>query len=242
MDGRVIELVSYTKHLGTGVGAEDCVVQNMIKKGRKSFSAILSLDKNIGGTNPAVANKLYWSTVIPSMLYGIQVLCLSEEALDSLEQEHRAFGKRIQCIPTTTSNPAAYRLLGWKSIRAYHDLIVLNFFYKTLQMQCSCIFKRLVLFRIVHLRMSQAKMGGPTSYFLQLCIKYNVLEYVNFLVDTGRSMTFNQWSDACKRAIKQMEDFFFAIELGMCEKLSNMYHLQLDYINGRRWQRPTPNP
>ena len=124
LDGRVIELVSYTKHLGTGVGAEDCVVQNMIKKGRKSFSAILSLGKNIGGTNPAVANKLHWSTVIPSMLYGIQVLCLSEEALDSLEQEHRAFGKRIQCIPTTTSNPAAYRLLGWKSIRAYRDLIL----------------------------------------------------------------------------------------------------------------------
>ena len=92
LDGRVIELVSYTKHLGTGMGPESMVVENMIKKGRNSFYGILSLGKNIGGTNPAVANKLYWSTVIPSMLYGVQVLCLSEDALDSLEQEPRSFG------------------------------------------------------------------------------------------------------------------------------------------------------
>ena len=93
-------------------------------------------------------------------------------------------------------------------------------------MHCSCILKRLVLFRIVHLRISQTQLGGPTSYFIQLCNKYNVIEYVTTLIDTGRSVTIDQWTEMCKLAIKKREDFFYAIELGMCEKLSNMYNLR----------------
>ena len=69
-------------------------------------------------------------------------------------------------------------------------------------------------------------MGGQTSYFLQICYKYNLFEHVKTLVDTGRSVSFNEWSELCKHAIKQREDFFFTIELGMCEKLSNMYGLR----------------
>jgi hypothetical protein len=221
-----IEHVRFTKHLGTGIGCEETVVQNMIKKGKTAFYAILSLGKRIGGTNPVVANKLYWSLVVPSMLYGVQTLCLSETALDSLEKEHRNFGKRIQCLPSTTSNAAAYRLLGWMSVRAYCDLTILNFFYKTLLMKSSCLFKRVVLNRFVDVTMSNNIKHGPTAYFMNICIKYNLLYIVQTLVETGQPMSLEQWKKHCKVVVKQREDYIFGIELCMSEKLTFMHNLQ----------------
>ena len=102
----------------------------MVQKGRNSFYAIHSLGKRGRGTNPAIANKLYWGTMIPSMLYGVQVLCPGQTG-----KEHRSFDKRIQCLPDTTSKLGAYRLLGWNPVRAYCDLAILTFFYKTLLRQ-----------------------------------------------------------------------------------------------------------
>ena len=86
MDGKTVKHVEITKHLGTGVSTEELVVQEMVQKGRNSFYSILSLGKTIKGNNPAVANKLFWSTMIPSMSYGVQVLCVSEKAMDRLEK------------------------------------------------------------------------------------------------------------------------------------------------------------
>ena len=226
LNGKHLEQVDYTKHLGVGIGPVETVLQEMIKKGKQAFSGILSLGRGIGGTNPAVASKLYWSTVVTSMLYGVQVQCLTEYALDLLEQEHRAFGKRIQCLPVTTSNPAAYRLLGWKSVRAYCDLSVLTFFYKTLHMDASCIFRKLVTRRAIHILMSRSEMGGPTAYFLKTCCKYKMLEYVTDYIDTGEGMSCEEWKQLCKSRISEREECLYIVDLCMAEKLVNMHNLQ----------------
>ena len=85
LDGKGIQLTNYTKHLGVGIGEEELIIRDMIQKGRTAFYDLLSLGSRIGGVSPAIATNMYWSTVIPPMMYGIEVLCLSENALNSLE-------------------------------------------------------------------------------------------------------------------------------------------------------------
>ena len=217
---------NYTKHLGVGVGEEQMVVQEMIKKGKSAFSGIICLGKEMGGINPVIASKLYWSIVVPSMMYGAHVVSLSQESLETIEKEHRTFGKRIQALPSTTSNPAAYRLLGWKSIQAYYDLMVLTFFYKTLLLDASCIFRKAVTKRFIEVVMSDKALKGPTANFVYTCLKYNLLQPMQDYIDTGEGMSASQWKSLCRNVIQQKEDLFYYLDLCMAEKLVNMQMLQ----------------
>ena len=203
------------------------IVNDMVKKGKDAFCGILRLGNCIGGVNPCVASKLYWATVVPSMLYGCQVLCLSESAIDQIEAEHRSFGKRLQSLPITTSNPAAYSLMGWSSVRAYIDSCILNFFYKTLCMSADCIFRKLVTNRFVDLLMRGEEKGGPISMFIKTCYKYNVIEYVRSHVESGEGIAPLQWKSICKEAISAHETLLHRLELNMSSKLLNMANHKL---------------
>ena len=199
----------------------------MIKKGRNAFCGILSLGNRIGGVNPSVASKLYWSTVIPSMMYGCQVLCLSDCALEQLEVEHRAYGKRFQSLPVTTANPAAYSLLGWSSIHAYYDLSVLTFFYKILHMRASCVYRKLVTNLIIDIVARHQVRKGPTAIFVQIRYKYNLFDYVRQHIDTGEGIPPLRWKSLCKEAIKSHEVLVHCIELNMCSKLKCMVNVKI---------------
>ena len=126
----------------------------------------------------------------------------------------------------TTANPGAYRLLGWISVRAYYDIAVLKFFYKTLLMESSCIFKRVVLYRVIDVMESNSNKDGPTSYFLALCHKYKLLDCIKELIRTGHSVSLNEFSKLCKSSVLQFEHFIYSVEMGMCEKLSNMVNIK----------------
>ena len=164
--------------------------------------------------------------MIPSMLYGVQVLSLSDDSIDILEKEHRSYGKRIQSLPITTSNAAAYRLLGWKSIRAYVDLAILTFFYKTLLLNATCIFRQLVTRRFIDICMSDKDLKGPTSMFVITCKKYGILQHIEMYVDTGNGLQLNEWKQLCKQKIAEREYLLYHLDLCMSEKLANMQYIQ----------------
>ncbi len=71
-------------HLGTMLGDEDYIYNTMIARGKICFNAMLGIGSHTGGINPKIASKIYWSNVIPSMLYGVEVLALSNKAITYL--------------------------------------------------------------------------------------------------------------------------------------------------------------
>jgi hypothetical protein len=227
LDGLYIKQVTYTKHLGVGIGEEQSILQDMIQKGRTAFYALLCLGSSIGGVNPATATKIYWSTVIPSMMYGMEVSCLSEDAMDLLELEHRNFGRRIQGLPRKASNPASYALLGWKSLRAYRDIVVLSFFYRILTMKATNIFKKLVVRRLIDVSMNSFDKLGPTAVFAQTCLKYGLFQHVQDAIESGVTMQLSQWKTLCKSAVLHREESVHQIELLMYERLKYMRNIPI---------------
>ncbi len=96
MNGIMIPVLETFSHLGAGIGNDTSIVNNMIKKGRTAFYGLLSLGSKCGGILPTIGSKLYRQCVIPSMLYGVELLSLSDSGIEQLEKEHRKFGKRLQ--------------------------------------------------------------------------------------------------------------------------------------------------
>ena len=78
----------------------------MAKEPKQSFLLVMlliSYARGIGSKrvpmNPAVMSKVYWSVSIPRMLYGIEVVPLSDKDINDLEKAHRQNGKIIMNVP-----------------------------------------------------------------------------------------------------------------------------------------------
>ena len=182
------ETIPWEEHviyLGTGLGDEQTTINEMIKKGNTAFNALLSLGSKTRGISPALSSKLYNSNVLPSMTYGIEILCLSDESLSQLEAQLKMFGKRLQHLPKTTSNPATYSQLGWMSITAHKDKKQLCFIYNTLHLSIECIFKHIVLDRLVDIIQNPEGKTGPIAEFIRTCRKYNILHHIHNLIESA---------------------------------------------------------
>ena len=70
---------------------------------------------------PSVITHVWRVFVLPRMLYGLEVFCLSNKNVLHLEQMQRAFMKRIQCLPVNTASSTAYCLLGIRPIQQELD-------------------------------------------------------------------------------------------------------------------------
>ncbi len=68
--------------------------------------------------NPVIASKLYWSISVTSMLYGIEILELSNVDFCKVETAHRQMAGNLQGLPGFTAGPAVLATLGWFSLSA----------------------------------------------------------------------------------------------------------------------------
>ncbi len=222
MNGIMIPVLETFSHLGAGIGNDTSIVNNMIKKGRTAFYGLLSLGSKCGGILPTIGSKLYWQCVIPSMLYGVELLSLSDNGIEQLEKEHRKFGKRLQQLPTTTSNPAAYALLGWQSIQGHIDQKVMTFIYSIFRLPCHHIYKKVLLHRLIEIEDDSNNKGGPTANFVNTTKRYKLNLEVNNALETGTCESKDSWKHKCKSQIKQFELNIFKTQTQMYEKLKHI--------------------
>ena len=70
-----------------------------------------------------------WSSVaMPGILYGADVIPLSDTAVGSIETIQFQVGKSALCVPQSTASPAVNLELGWKPVQLLVDEAVLGFF------------------------------------------------------------------------------------------------------------------
>ena len=69
---------------------------------------------------------------LPGILYGADVIPLSDTAVGSIETIQYQVGKSALCIPQSTAGPAVHLELGWKSVQLLVDEAVLRFFLRAM--------------------------------------------------------------------------------------------------------------
>ena len=221
--GTIIPSKYHVMHLGTQFGKEEDIVTSMLAKGQTCFNAMLGIGSRCGGINPVIGSKMYWSNVIPAMLYGAEVLCLSQSAIDRLEVQHRKFAKRLQRLPEKTANPLAYSTLGWESIQSYIAKQSLQFMQNIYHLHTSSVYKNMFIDRIVDILMhdqeSSTSPCSPIKWFIMCCARYGLLDQIRDMLITGVAQPKAQWKSDVKRAVGQHEKFFIRAERLCYKKL-----------------------
>ena len=67
------------------------------------------------------------------------------------------------------------------------------------------VYKKLILRILVDIKMSGSNRYGPTAYFVKLCVKYDLLQHIWDVIDSGATMLLSQWKKVCKLAVDKME-------------------------------------
>ena len=211
------------EHLGTLIGNEDAVVARIITKGNKCFNSMLSIGSRTGGLNPVIGSKLYWTAVIPAMLYGVEVLSLSNKAIEKIEQQHRTFAKRLQQISSKTPNPLAYTTLGWQSIHSYVSQKTLQFIHGMLLCKTDSVYRSVCIDRLTDI-IGQLPEGpihtnSPIKWFVQACLKYGLLDDVKEMIDSGETVSKEEWKKMCKVRTSSHEHVMIYAERLLYSKL-----------------------
>ena len=90
---------------------------NVKKKARSYLSSVLSLTRS-GPNRSALAHTLWTVCGIPSILYGAEIIPLTQDTIDVVEKCNTAVGKFILQIPRSSSDVCCYIDAGLKHISA----------------------------------------------------------------------------------------------------------------------------
>ena len=108
------------------VGVKACLfredesrVEEKISKERKTLNAASGLGIRKNGLNIMTCNKVFWSVVVPTLLFGCELWVLSDKDKDNILAFQRYAGRRIQRFPQRSPNASSYFGLGWMKLTTY---------------------------------------------------------------------------------------------------------------------------
>ena len=96
------------------VGVKACLfredesrVEKKISKGRKTLNAASGLGIRKNGLNIMTCNKVFWSVVVPALLFGCKLWVLSDKDKDNLLAFQMYARRRIQRFPQRSPNASS---------------------------------------------------------------------------------------------------------------------------------------
>ena len=123
---RVNEKRTYD-HLGLKSCTHDQSIRviEKIRKGRKVFNMASGLGLKPGRLTIKTCSLLFWSMIIPIVLYASELWILKDNDIGILDTFQRYIGRRVQRFPSKSPNETSCVALGW--IRSELFVYVKNF-------------------------------------------------------------------------------------------------------------------
>jgi hypothetical protein len=203
-----IPIVNKAKHLGimnyVKNKDESKYIIEKVCEAKRSFIAAKGLGNNCVPLSTTISSKLYWSICVPIVTYGMEISIISNECMNILEDMHWSVAKQIQNLPPQTPNPAVLPQLGWLSIGGHIDYLKLLFIWRILTMGKNCVYKVIVLCRIVEF-CNNMESYGPVFNIIKTAKKYGLLD---ILVESALSSNYMKrikWKSIVKQSIKEHE-------------------------------------
>ena len=143
---------SSEKHMGVILTDSKCEQESFIRDRvsacRRAYYAVQSLGTRRAPVPPHILSKLYWSVGMSKMMYGLEMLSLSERSVQILEQAHGSIAKLIQGLPRQTINATCIAPIGWISVEAFIDLMKMMFLWRVLSLPVNNIYKQIAIIRV----------------------------------------------------------------------------------------------
>ena len=170
---------------------------------------------------PVVSSKLYSSVCVPKLLYGCEIMKISQGSLTKLEDFHIQAAKGFQGLPDHAINCGSLATIGWLSISCIIDRMKLLFLWRLLMLPMDNIYKQVVVRRVISiLHISQVDHVGPTASILDLCRKYSLLDVVVECIESGEYLTLPEWKKIVHNVTLDYDVKRWKCTAYMCRSLS----------------------
>ena len=155
--------------------------------------------------SPLVGKKIYSSMCIPKLLYGLEACVLNEECLLVVETAHRYCARKLQGLPPQTPIVVPLATLGLQTIESMLHCNKMMMLYSWLSLPFSCIYKKVVIARLVYHLTDTGSHLGALYEALQLCRQYGIDEYIVRALETGQTMSKAKWKRMVHGVVKERE-------------------------------------
>ena len=212
-------------HVGVPIrsqgGPTTQVIQSKLDSCKRAFYSLVGCSLFKSTLSPLALSKVYLSVVVPKLLYGAEVRKYDEVEIKSYDNFNRKMGKDIQNMPSSTPNPAAITTLGWRDLCTRIDVIRLQFIQRILSLHVNSIYRLLFLRRLYYvIYAGYDKCTGPVAQIVKTCVKYNFLENVLQLVESGGIISKNAWKKNILQVVYDRDHANWRFSLTLYPKLS----------------------
>ena len=170
--------------------------------------------------SPLSMSKLYWTIVIPRLLYGAEIRIFDAKEIIEYEKFHVSMAKEIQGLSQNSPNPAALLMLGWRDIASTVEYIKLCFIQRVVSLDASCIYRSVFIRRFFYILYTGFRQcSGPVSVIVMLCVKYCILEEVLSVIRDGLIPEKRKWKNFVANAVNDRNHSKIRFKIKLYTKL-----------------------
>ena len=201
-----LKTVSEYTHVGITLRSKGKIslaeINKRIQACKRSFYALVGTSLYKTSLSPNALSKLYWSVSIPKLLSGCEVKCYPNHEIKEYAKFHKVMARDIQNLPTNTPDPMVLPSMGWRDIVCHIDFVKLMFVQRILALSSMSIYRIIFLRRLYYIILSG--IYNPCSPVAQIVItlyKYNLIDHIKMLLESGVMPSKSEWRVAVKSAI-----------------------------------------
>ena len=208
-----LKVVTSHVHLGVLLSTDKLERFHMYNERIGTAQKMIFAARGIGSASipvtPSVLSKLYWSVIIPKLIYGLEVSSIDEKVMMELESAHKRYSKIVQNLPSNTPAPSTLATVGWLSMRSYIDMGKLLFLWQIL---CTPV-DNMYRFVVKHTRgenlifghLRQADKKGPVNDMLRAASKYGMQETLRQCIINDNFGSTESRKEMTKRTVWEYE-------------------------------------
>ena len=200
LNGNNISLSENTTHLGllrAEVNENIINIDDRIRLARRTLYSLISTGVHgSNGLNPKCSYKIYQCYVLPRLLFGLEVLPLTQTQINILSKFHISNLRRFQSLPIRTATCAVYLLIGALPLEAELHKRQLGLLYNIL----TCTNKTI---RELSSRQIAFNLDNNQSYFSKVQDILNIYDLPNLQCLSEGLTSKEIWKLQVKRAINK---------------------------------------
>ena len=218
LNGKELGISRGEKHLGIMRNNrntnEDTINARIQDARRASYSLMGAGLCGLNGSGAEVSIMLYTTYIIPTLLYGLEALVLSERELERLEIFHRRNLRHILHLPNSTASPAIYLLTGCAPVEAMLHIKTLGTFRNIADIEgkpSPVVFINSVISR--QIAMKESSSSSWAVNVRKILHKYNLPSAFEVLKNPPKASVWkklvkatvnNYWSSKLQLQMKEM--------------------------------------
>ena len=168
----------------------------------------MSLGDSCHPLPPTVGSTVFKTVCAPKLMYGLESCVLDNVCISEIEKTQRHCAKVIQGMPMHMPNPVPEVTLGWLSAESNVNINKMVFLYHWLTLPINCIYKQVVILRLVTFIYGDAKKAYNGPLFQAYCImkKYGLEQNVLEVLENGNTMSVKEFRGLVRRVVAEKEN------------------------------------